>query len=134
MMRLGRAQANYNSLVHPMPIPLDPLNLPYRNILKMTLADLKTDALRETCRAYKVQELYAFGSIVSGHNTSTSDLDFLVKFDRQGVDGAFDQFMNFKERLEELYARPVDLLTLKRFRNTIFQAELDRSKALIYAA
>jgi hypothetical protein len=36
--------------------------------------------------------------------------------------------------LEEIYARPVDLLTVKPFRNHIFQAEIDRSKELIYAA
>ena len=68
----------------------------------MTVADLQTDALRDTCRAYKVRELYAFGSVVSGEMTLTSDLDFLVKFDRTGTDGAFDQFMGFKGKLLSL--------------------------------
>lgn len=71
---------------------------------------------------------------MSGGLTQTSDLDFLVQFERTGSDGAFDQFMGFKEKLESLYGRRVDLLTLKPFRNYLFQQEIDRSKSLIYAA
>jgi len=100
----------------------------------MKVADLQTDELRRACQAYQVKELYAFGSVVSGQLTATSDLDFLVQFDRNGVDGAFGQFMGFKQRLEDLYGRPVDLLTQKRFRNPYFQQEIDQSKTLIYAA
>ena len=100
----------------------------------MTVSDLQSAELRNACNAYKVKELYAFGSVVSGGLTQTSDLDFLVQFERTGSDGAFDQFMGFKDNLESLYGRPVDLLTLRRFRNPLFQAEIDRSKALIYAA
>ncbi len=113
---------------------LDPLAGMDINWPVMTVSDLQTDELREACRAYKVRELYAFGSVVSGALQPTGDLDFLVRFDRKGTDGAFDQFMGFKEKLESLYGRPVDLLTLKRFRNPIFQQEVDRSKSLIYAA
>jgi predicted nucleotidyltransferase len=100
----------------------------------MTVADLQTDELRAACQAYNVKELYAFGSVVSGGLTETSDLDFLVQFERHGVEGAFGQFMGFKQRLEDLYGRPVDLLTVKRFRNPLFQQAVDRSKSLIYVA
>lgn len=100
----------------------------------MTVHDIQTRELKEACEAYQVRELYAFGSIVQGELAATSDLDFLVRFDRQGTDGAFGQFMGFKERLESIFRRPVDLLPLKRFRNPIFQQEVDRSKTLIYAA
>jgi len=100
----------------------------------MTVADLSSEELRAACRIFSVKELYAFGSVVQGDFTAGSDLDFLVRFDRAGPDGAFDQFMGFKEKLESIYARPVDLLTLQPFRNRVFQEEIDRSKQLIYAA
>lgn len=100
----------------------------------MTLADLQTEALFDACRESRVKALYAFGSIVSGRQTEASDLDFLVEFERRGADGAFEQFMTFKETLERLYGRPVDLLTIKQFRNPLFQEEIDRSKRLVYAA
>jgi predicted nucleotidyltransferase len=115
-------------------MPLDDGNQPCETACAMKVTDLQTDELRQACQAYKVKELYAFGSVVSGQLTATSDLDFLVQFDRSGVDGAFGQFMGFKERLESLYGRPVDLLTLQRFRNPLFQQEIDRSKLLVYAA
>ncbi|TVQ13698.1 MAG: nucleotidyltransferase, partial [Balneolaceae bacterium] len=69
-----------------------------------------------------------------GQLSDESDLDFLVEFDRQGYSGAFEQYMGFKLRLEAIYQRPVDLLTIKKFRNHIFQEEVDSSKTLIYAA
>ncbi len=58
----------------------------------------------------------------------------LVEFNRNGYQGAFEQYMGFKQHLEEIYQRPVDLVTIKKFRNPIFQKEVDSSKILIYAA
>lgn len=100
----------------------------------MNVTDLKTKELEQACKEFQVKELYAFGSVVSGELSNTSDLDFLVEFKRTGYVGSFDQFMGFKQRLEDIYQRPVDLLTIKRFRNPLFQQEVDRSKTLVYAA
>lgn len=100
----------------------------------MNVADLKNKELVKACKDFQVKELYAFGSVVSGEVSQKSDLDFLVEFDRIDYSGSFDQFMDFKQRLEEIYKRPVDLLTIKRFRNPIFQQEVDKSKTLVYAA
>jgi predicted nucleotidyltransferase len=114
--------------------PLTITDTSAKTLARMTVADLQTHELRQACKTFKVKELYAFGSVLSGELTAESDLDFLVQFEREGADGAFAQFMGFKEKLEELYGRPVDLLTHKRFRNPVFQEEIDRSKSLIYAA
>lgn len=96
--------------------------------------DLKMNSLQQLCKQYKVNELYLFGSANTDNFTVKSDLDFMVKFDRVGFDGAFDQFIDFKRDLEKLYGRPVDLYHLKEFRNPIFQEEVKRSKKLLYAA
>jgi uncharacterized protein len=100
----------------------------------VNIADLKNKELERACKDFQVKELYVFGSVVSGNISPDSDLDFLVEFDRTGYAGSFDQFMGFKQRLEEIYQRPVDLLTVKRFRNPLFQQEVDKSKTLVYAA
>lgn len=100
----------------------------------MTLAEINTQALRDLCLSYRVRRMYVFGSIVTGEMTPASDLDVVVEFDREGADGAFDQFMGFKEKLEELYGRPVDLLTQRSIRNPLFKAEVERTKHLVYAA
>lgn len=101
----------------------------------MTLADVNTSQLHALCAQYKVRELYAFGSLVTGGMHSGSDLDFIVRFDETHTSaGAFDRFMDFKQSLEALYGQRVDLLTLKPYRNRVFQAEVDQHKKLLYAA
>jgi predicted nucleotidyltransferase len=96
--------------------------------------DLKTEQLQQLCKKYNVKELYLFGSATTDNFSEVSDLDFIVKFDRQGFEGAFDQFIDFKQELEQIYGRSVDLYHLKKFRNSIFQQEIERSKELLYAA
>lgn len=96
--------------------------------------DPKTNQLQQLCKKYSVKELYLFGSATTNDYSEDSDLDFLVKFDRRGFEGAFDQFIDFKKELEQMYGRPVDLYHYKKFRNSIFQQEVERSKQLLYAA
>ncbi len=100
----------------------------------MNISELKNKALEQVCKEFRVKTLYVFGSYVSEYFSEDSDLDFLVEFERAGFSGAFDQFMGLKEKLEEIYQQPVDLLTIKRFRNPLFQEEVEKSKTLVYAA
>lgn len=98
------------------------------------IAELKTLQLQKLCEKYKVKELYLFGSASTDNFSESSDLDFIVDFNRQSIDGAFDQFIDFKHELEQIYGRPVDLYHHKKFRNTIFRQEVERTKKLLYAA
>lgn len=99
-----------------------------------TKIDFKNEQLHQLCKKFNVKELYLFGSATTDDFSEGSDLDFIVKFDRQGFEGAFDQFIDFKHELEQIFGRSVDLYHLKKFRNPIFQEEVDRSKELLYAA
>lgn len=99
-----------------------------------TKVDLKTKQLQQLCKKYNVKELYLFGSATTDDFSEDSDLDFIVKFNRQGFEGAFDQFIGFKQELEQIYGRSVDLYHFKKFRNSIFRQEVERSKQLLYAA
>jgi len=100
----------------------------------MKVSDLKTSDLEQAYKDLQVKELYVFGSVVSGEISQNSDLDFLVVFNRSGFEGAFDQKMGFKERLEKIYERPVDLILLKKFCNPIFEEEAEKSKTVLYVA
>jgi predicted nucleotidyltransferase len=42
--------------------------------------------------------------------------------------------MGFKDRMEVIVGRPVDLITNRRFRNPYFQQAVEAEKKLIYAA
>jgi predicted nucleotidyltransferase len=93
-----------------------------------------SNQIKATCLEFSVRQLYVFGSVAKGQATEESDVDLLVEFEREGTKGAFDQFMGFKERMEAILGRPVDLITGKRFRNPYFQQSVEEEKKLISAA
>jgi predicted nucleotidyltransferase len=76
---------------------------------------------REAIRRFGVRSLGLFGSAARGEDSTASDLDFLVEFEHP----TFDAYMDLKEFLENLFARPVDLVlarTLKpRLREPILR-------------
>ncbi len=61
---------------------------------------------RETIRAYGVRRLGLFGSCARGESGSSSDLDFVVEFDKKSFDG----YMAVKELPEALFGCRVDLV------------------------
>ena len=61
---------------------------------------------RDAIRSYGVRRLGLFGSCARGEETGTSDLDFVVEFDKK----TFDAYMDLKAFLEELFGRRVDLV------------------------
>ena len=68
---------------------------------------LKTLSAHEgKIKSFGVRALSLFGSSVRGEDTSASDLDFVVEFERK----SFDSYMDLKLFLEDLFDRPVDLV------------------------
>ena len=61
---------------------------------------------REIIRGFGVRRLALFGSAVRDEAKPTSDLDFLVDFERK----SFDSYMDLKAFLEKLFDCPVDLV------------------------
>lgn len=61
---------------------------------------------RDTLRGLGVRSLALFGSCARGEASASSDLDFLVEFDRK----TFDAYMDLKFLLEDLFEVPVDLV------------------------
>src|SRR5258708_4300210 len=57
-------------------------------------------------KSFGVSGLSLCGSSARGEDTSTSDLDFVVEFEKK----SFDSYMDLKLFLEELFDRPVDLV------------------------
>lgn len=57
-------------------------------------------------RSFGVRNLSLFGSTARDEDTSESDLDFIVEFERK----SFDSYMDLKLFLEDLFGRRVDLV------------------------
>ena len=98
------------------------------------MINFESNELELICRQFNVSRLYVFGSVAKGDFRDDSDVDLIVEFNRNSYEGAFDQFMGLKEALEDFFKRPVDLITSKRFRNPLFERELEETKTLVYAA
>jgi predicted nucleotidyltransferase len=87
------------------------------------------------CRQHHVRRLEVFGSALgSGFDSERSDFDFLVEFEALPPGSYTTNFFDLKEALENLLARPVDLVVLSAVRNPWFREGIERSRALLYAA
>jgi predicted nucleotidyltransferase len=100
----------------------------------VALIEDKQTALVELCSRYRVERLYVFGSAVSERfDSHHSDLDFLASFvDREPTGEYADRYLDFAERLEQLFGRPVDLVTEQSIRNPYFRREVESTRQLIY--
>lgn len=98
----------------------------------MNIVEKNIDSLIELCKNHKVGELYIFGSILTEKFSDKSDIDFLVQFEKIDILEYFDNYMDFKENLEKLLDRPVDLLEDQAIRNPVFRKVVDRDKKLVY--
>jgi len=102
----------------------------------MTADAIRLDpALPELCRQYGVRRLDLFGSASSGADKrGQSDLDFLVEFANPASATYADNFFGFKEALERLFGRPVDLVVASAIKNPYFRESVERGKQPVYAA
>lgn len=87
------------------------------------------------CQSAGVRKLEAFGSVVrDDFNEETSDLDFLVDLPYSVPGSYVDAYFGFKESLEALFGRSVDLLTIKNLANPYLRKRIFEEKRAVYAA
>lgn len=100
----------------------------------MKLIELNIQRIFELCRLYKVKSLAVFGSILTDRFNEHSDVDILVDFepmDHEKFDYVSNYF-NFRDSLELLFNRKVDLIEEKALRNKYFISNINRTKKIIY--
>jgi predicted nucleotidyltransferase len=98
----------------------------------MKLIETNRERIFELCDKHKVEELYLFGSALTDTFRDSSDIDLLIQFSRVNLLDYFDNYMDLKEELEQLFKRPVDLIENKAIKNPVFRKVVDREKQLIY--
>lgn len=98
------------------------------------LIDDNLEEIGRLCRLHGVRKLELFGSILrSDFDPLRSDVDVVVEFEPQ-VANSFVNFLDFKEALERLLGRPVDLVELHAVRNRRLRHYIEQSKSPVYAA
>ncbi len=88
--------------------------------------------LETLCQEHQVANLWLFGSYAKNTFRAESDVDFLVHFGKIDLLEYFDNFMDFKEKLENLFHKKVDLLEVQALKNPFLKESIDASKILIY--
>jgi len=98
----------------------------------MGIVDLNIEDLKKLCATYNVEKMYLFGSALNSNFNKESDIDLLVKFKSIELSSYFDNYMDFKENLEKLFDRDVDLVEEQTLKNPILINAINKSKKLIY--
>ena len=88
--------------------------------------------IRALCAMYNVKSLFAFGSVCTDKFSDQSDIDLLIAFNTMDYGDYADSYFNIVDKFEELFKRPVDLITDKSLSNPYFINSLNRTKMLIY--
>ena len=89
--------------------------------------------LDDLCKKLKVERLYAFGSSLTENFTSESDVDFLFSFSSDlSLEEYFENYFQFREALEKMLGRSVDLTAEYTLSNPYLIETIDRTKALLY--
>ena len=91
------------------------------------------ETVSELCRKYGIIRFEVFGSAVSDEFGAESDVDCLIDFADDGGN-YFERYFDFKNELEKLFNRKVDLVVEKAIRNPYFKQSVNETKRLIYAA
>ena len=101
-------------------------------MVAMKLIQRHISQIAALCEKHKVKSLYVFGSVLTDRFNNDSDIDFVVIFDKAGVEDYFDNYFDFKYALQDLLHREVDLVEDQTIRNKYLRQNVDASKQLIY--
>src|ERR1700730_4529974 len=93
----------------------------------------KLASVPELCRRFHVRRLDLFGSAATGRfDPARSDLDFLVEFEEMPPGRHAMACFWLREGLEQLFGRPIDLLTKSALVNPYLRRQIDSEKRTLY--
>lgn len=101
--------------------------------MKLPKYELNEKELIELAKQFKVKQLYLFGSVLREDFNAQSDIDIMVVFDSDTEFSYFDLY-DFKEKLQQLFNRKIDLIEKDGLVNPIRRSEILSTARLIYAA
>ena len=89
--------------------------------------------IMDLCKQYEVIRLGLFGSAARGDfDPETSDLDFLVLFDRREGMDYVHRYFDLSRDLESLFGRKVDLITEGSVKKERFRQAIEKDLVWIY--
>lgn len=98
----------------------------------MKISEKNIALIKQLCKDYRVKSFSVFGSVLTENFTSHSAIDFVVDFEENDPIKYTDLYFQLKEKLEQLFNRPIDLIEERGIKNSFFRKELDNSKVVLY--
>ncbi len=98
----------------------------------MKISAVNISNIRSLCKQYGVSSFSVFGSVVRDDFKDNSDIDFVVDFEEKDPLKYADLYFQFKDSLEKLFKRKIDLVEDRAIKNKYFRKELNETKILIY--
>jgi predicted nucleotidyltransferase len=98
----------------------------------MNIIELNMEKIKKLCVTHKVNKLFVFGSVLNDTFNKESDIDLVVDFEEFDYFDYADNYFDFKDQLEFLFNRSVDLLEQQAIRNPYLKTQIDSEKRLIY--
>lgn len=90
------------------------------------------EKIKALCNTHNVKSLFAFGSVCTDKFNESSDIDLLISFKPMDYGDYADAYFDLADRFENLFNRPVDLVTDKSLSNPYFIESINQTKTLIY--
>ena len=100
-----------------------------------TIEDYR-EQLGVLCRKFRVTRLDAFGSaaVRERFDPDRSDIDLLVEFESMDPVQHARAYFGLLAALQDLFARPVDLVEIKAVTNPYLLESIRRERQVVYAA
>lgn len=97
-----------------------------------TLISDNLEKIKALCMAHNVKTLFAFGSVCTERFNENSDVDLLISFNTMDFGDYADTYFNLADKFEDLFHRPVDLVTEKSLSNPYLIDSINNTKTLLY--
>jgi predicted nucleotidyltransferase len=95
--------------------------------------EVPTEALKDFCHKWKIEELALFGSVLRSDFRIDSDIDVLATFSGDADWSIFD-LSRMNAELSNLVGRKVDVVERAGLRNPFRRREIMANRRIIYAA
>jgi len=98
----------------------------------MKISEQNIEQIKQLCKEFRVKKFSVFGSVLTDHFSSDSDIDFVVDFDENDPIKYTDLYFQLKDNLEQILKHQIDLIEERGIRNSFFRKEIEESKVVIY--
>ncbi len=88
--------------------------------------------IKTLCMLHNVSTLFAFGSVCTDRFNEKSDIDLLISFKPMDYGDYADTYFDLADKFENLFNRPVDLITDKSLSNPYLIESINQTKTLLY--